>query len=162
MCAAHNRVARIGGYSPAQWALGRDLEERNNLVIQTAQGDRVSEMSHNLQARLRAEATYCKLQSEAKISRALNSRPQQVLVVKVAAATAIGYLTSTSSSSLDHCHQLFRKQINLHTKKTDSFFRQRSFAKTNGFRHLEKKKSPNKILMYSGSSSYTIVIHTTD
>lgn len=126
MCAAHNRVARIGGYSPAQWALGRDLEERNNLVIQTAQGDRISEMSHNLQVRLRAEATYCKLQSEAKISRALNSRPQQVLVVKVAAATAIGYLTSTSSSSLDHCHQLFRKQMNLHTKKKKQIH---SFAK---------------------------------
>ena len=77
MCAAHNRVARVGGYSPAQWALGRDLEERDNLAIQTAQGDPASEMSHNLQARLRAEATYRKLQSEAKISRALNSRPQR-------------------------------------------------------------------------------------
>ena len=77
MCAAHNRVARVGGYSPAQWALGRDLEERDNLAIQTAQGDPASEMSRNLQARLRAEATYRKLQSEAKISRALNSRPQR-------------------------------------------------------------------------------------
>ena len=77
MCAAHNRVARVGGYSPAQWALGRDLEERDNLAIQTAQGDPASEMSHNLQARLRAEATYRKLQSDAKISRGLNSRPQR-------------------------------------------------------------------------------------
>ena len=77
MCGAHNRIARIGGYAPNQWAFGRDIEERENLALNTAQGDPASELHRSLQVRLRAESRYRELQAKARISRALNSKVQR-------------------------------------------------------------------------------------
>ena len=77
MCAAHNRFARISGFSPVQWAFGRDLSEEPGLATLSAAGDPTSEMSQNLQRRLDAEAQYRKMQAKAKISRALNAKPDR-------------------------------------------------------------------------------------
>ena len=79
MCGAHNRVARVGGFSPMQWAFGRDVDDGSgsNLALLSAQGDPSSEMYKNLQARLRAESRYRELQAQARISRALNSKVQK-------------------------------------------------------------------------------------
>ena len=77
MCGAHNRIARVGGYAPNQWAFGRDVDERDNLALASAQGDPTSEMHHSLQVRLRAEGRYRELQAQAKISRALNAKVQK-------------------------------------------------------------------------------------
>ena len=77
MCGAHNRIARIGGYAPNQWAFGRDVDERDNLALASAQSDPSSEMHRSLQRRLRAEGRYRELQAQAKISRALNAKVQK-------------------------------------------------------------------------------------
>ena len=76
MCSAHNRIARVGGYSPMQWALGRDVEDGNSdLSTWSAAADPTSQMHRNLQLRLDTEDLYRRMQAEAKISRAINSRP---------------------------------------------------------------------------------------
>lgn len=77
MCAAHNHVARVGGFSPAQWAFGRDVPDPDNLAALSSQADPNHEMSDNLQLRLRAETRYRELQAKSKISRALNSKVQK-------------------------------------------------------------------------------------
>ena len=77
MCAGHNHVARVGGFSPAQWAFGRDVPDPDNMAALSSQADPNHEMSDNLQLRLRAENRYRELQSKAKISRALNSKVQK-------------------------------------------------------------------------------------
>ncbi|CAK9061435.1 unnamed protein product [Durusdinium trenchii] len=68
MCAAHNRFARVSGFSPIQWAFGRDLSDDPGLATLSAAGDPTSEMNKNLQLRLDAEAHYRKMQARAKIS----------------------------------------------------------------------------------------------
>ena len=75
MCAAHNRVARVSGYSPAQWAFGKDLGEPEGLATWNAAGDPSTLMHRNIQRRLDAEGLYRKMQAHAKISRALNAKP---------------------------------------------------------------------------------------
>lgn len=75
MCAAHNRIARTNGYSPAQWAFRQDLKEPDGLATWSAAADPASTMHKNIQRRLDAEATYRKLQAHAEISRAVNARP---------------------------------------------------------------------------------------
>lgn len=77
MCAAHNRFARISGFSPVQWAFGQDPSEETGLATLSAAGDPTSEMSKNLQRRLDAETQYRKMQARAKISRALNAKPDR-------------------------------------------------------------------------------------
>ena len=77
MCAAHNRFARVSGFSPIQWAFGRDLSDDTGLATLSAAGDPTSEMNKNLQLRLDAEAQYRKMQARAKISRALNAKPDR-------------------------------------------------------------------------------------
>ena len=79
MRGAHNRVARVGGYSPMQWAFGRDVDEddSSNLALMSAQADPSSEMHKNLHRRLKAESRYRELQAQARISRALNSKMQK-------------------------------------------------------------------------------------
>eukprot|EP00435_Cladocopium_sp_Y103_P026888 s2772_g6.t1 len=77
MCGAHNRIARVGGYAPNQWAFGRDVDERDNLALASSQADPASEMHQSLQRRLRAEGRYRELQAQAKISRALNAKVQK-------------------------------------------------------------------------------------
>ncbi|CAK9113981.1 unnamed protein product, partial [Durusdinium trenchii] len=77
MCAAHNRFARVSGFSPIQWAFGRDLSDDPGFATLNAAGDPTSEMNKNLQLRLDAEAQYRKMQARAKISRALNAKPDR-------------------------------------------------------------------------------------
>ncbi|CAK9101989.1 unnamed protein product [Durusdinium trenchii] len=64
MCAAHNRFARVSGFSPIQWAFGRDLSDDTGLATLSAAGDPTSEMNKNLQLRLDAEAQYRKMQGQ--------------------------------------------------------------------------------------------------
>ena len=77
MCAAHNHVARVGGYSPAQWAFGRNIPELENMAALSSMADPAHAMSLNLRMRQKAESLYKELQAKAKISRALNSRIQK-------------------------------------------------------------------------------------
>lgn len=77
MRAAHNHVERVGGYSPAQWAFGRDVPAPENLAAQSSEADSNHAMAKNLEMRLNAENMYKTLQAKAKISRALNSRVQK-------------------------------------------------------------------------------------
>lgn len=77
MTTAHNHLARVGGFAPAQWAFGRQVDDLDNLAIHTSEATSDHAMSENLQLRLRAEKRYLELQaraSRAKISRALNSK----------------------------------------------------------------------------------------
>ena len=77
MCSAHNHVARVGGFSPAQWAFGRGVPDPDNLAALSSQADPAHEMHGNLNLRLRAEQRYRELQAKAKVSRALNSKVQR-------------------------------------------------------------------------------------
>lgn len=77
MCAAHNHVARVGGYSPAQWAFGRNIPELENMAAVSSMADPAHAMSSNLRMRQKAESLYKELQAKAKISRALNSKVQK-------------------------------------------------------------------------------------
>ena len=77
MCAAHNHVARVGGFSPAQWAFGRNVPELENMSALSSMADPAHSMSQNLQMRLKAESLYKEMQAKAKISRALNSKVQR-------------------------------------------------------------------------------------
>ena len=77
MCSAHNHVARVGGFSPAQWAFGRGVPDPDNLAALSSQADPAHEMHSNLNLRLRAEQRYRELQAKAKVSRALNSKVQR-------------------------------------------------------------------------------------
>ena len=75
MTTAHNHLARVGGFAPAEWAFGRQVDDLDNLAIHTSEATSDHAMSENLQLRLRAEKRYLELQaraSRAKISRALN------------------------------------------------------------------------------------------
>ncbi|CAJ1432531.1 unnamed protein product [Effrenium voratum] len=66
MCAAHNEMARVGGFSPCQWALGRSpgLDEkmhtsgRDGTSLHAAQRDPHEEVSRNLAA-AKAERKKC-------------------------------------------------------------------------------------------------------
>ena len=71
-----NHVARVGGYSPAQWAFGRNIPELENMAAVSSMAD-PAHASSNLRMRQKAESLYKELQAKAKISRALNSRVQK-------------------------------------------------------------------------------------
>ena len=74
MTSAHNNMCRIGGYSPSQWAFGRQVDNADNVAMHSSEGTSDTAMSQNLELRLRAEKKYLELQAKAKISRALNSK----------------------------------------------------------------------------------------
>ena len=74
MTTAHNHLSRVGGFAPAQWAFGRQVDDLDNVAIHTSEGTADHAMSDNLQLRLRAEKKYLELHARAKISRALNTR----------------------------------------------------------------------------------------
>ena len=74
MTSAHNNMRRIGGYSPSQWAFGRQVDNADNVAMHSSEGTSDTAMSQNLELRLRAEKKYLELQAKAKISRALNSK----------------------------------------------------------------------------------------
>ena len=77
MCAAHNHVARVGGFSPAQWAFGRNIPELENMAALSSMADPSHATPLNLRMRQKAESLDKELQAKAKISRALNSRVQR-------------------------------------------------------------------------------------
>ena len=85
MCAAHNEMARVGGFSPCQWALGRSpgLDEkmhtsgRDGTSLHAAQRDPHEEVSRNLAVRLKAEEMYRKQMAQDAINRAWNSQSRK-------------------------------------------------------------------------------------
>ena len=85
MCAAHNEVGKIAGFSPAQWALGRSLgidekihesgrEATSFHESQRASQDRVQK---TMVLRLKAEQEYKKNMAQEAINRAWNSKAQK-------------------------------------------------------------------------------------
>ena len=74
MMQAHNHVARVGGYSPSQWALGHSENANESIPALCAQGTPGHAMAETLRLRLDAEHLHSKLSAAAKISRAMNSR----------------------------------------------------------------------------------------
>ena len=78
MMQAHNHVARVGGYSPSQWALGRSESAPESIPLLCSQGTPGHVMQENLRLRLEAEHLHAKLSAEARISRAMNSRSKPV------------------------------------------------------------------------------------
>ena len=78
MMQAHNHVARVGGYAPAQWALGRSESAPESIPLLCSQGTPGHVTQENLHLRLDAEHLHAKLSAEARISRAMNSRSKPV------------------------------------------------------------------------------------
>ena len=78
MMLAHNHVARVGGYSPSQWALGRSESAPESSPLLCSQGTPGHVMQENLRLRLEAEHLHAKMSAEARISRAINSRSKPV------------------------------------------------------------------------------------
>ena len=74
MTSAHNHMARVGCFAPAQWAFGQQVEDLDNVALHSSEGTSEHAMSENLQLRLRAQKAYLELQARAKISRAFNTR----------------------------------------------------------------------------------------
>ena len=82
MCAAHNENGKVGGFSPNQWALGRDpgldlkLHEsgRDAAPLHLSQRDPKDELSKTMAIRMRAEESYKRMVAQEAINRAWNSR----------------------------------------------------------------------------------------
>ncbi|CAJ1425291.1 unnamed protein product [Effrenium voratum] len=82
MCAAHNENGKVGGFSPNQWALGRDpgldlkLHEsgRDAAPLHLSQRDPKDELSKTMATRMRAEENYKRMVAQEAINRAWNSR----------------------------------------------------------------------------------------
>ncbi|CAJ1376507.1 unnamed protein product [Effrenium voratum] len=82
MCAAHNENGKVGGFSPNQWALGRDpgldlkLHEsgRDAAPLHLSQRDPKDELSKTMAIRMRAEESYKRMVAQEEINRAWNSR----------------------------------------------------------------------------------------
>ena len=77
MVAAHNAMMNVGGYSPSQWALGRNFEEPVNLPYLTSQGAD-GKMAHNLEIRMLAQQSFVTQQARSKLSRAANTKSKEV------------------------------------------------------------------------------------
>ena len=85
MCAAHNEHAKVGGFSPNQWALGRDpgldlkMHEsgRDGAPIHVGQRDPKEAVSKAMAVRTRAEEAYRRMVVQEAINRAWNSSPKK-------------------------------------------------------------------------------------
>ncbi|CAE7219859.1 RE1 [Symbiodinium sp. KB8] len=85
MCAAHNSLARASGYSPIQWAFGRDVsitghsrERPGEECAQSAMTDPSHVMHDNLMIRTKAEQSFLEYRAKDLTSRALNSKTRPV------------------------------------------------------------------------------------
>ena len=85
MCAAHNSLARASGYSPIQWAFGRDVsvtghsrERPGEECAQSAMADPSHVMHDNLMIRTKAEQSFLEYRAKDLTSRALNSKTRPV------------------------------------------------------------------------------------
>ena len=81
MVAAHNTMARTLGFSPAQWAFGRDVtvtghsrERPGEVCAQSAMSDPSHGMAESLELRTRAEKAFIEARAREVMSRAMNSR----------------------------------------------------------------------------------------
>ena len=81
MVAAHNTLARSSGFSPAQWAFGRDAsitghsrERPGELCAQSAMADPSHGMYEALELRTKAEQAFLEYRAKDLHSRALNSK----------------------------------------------------------------------------------------
>ena len=88
-CQAHNEMERVEGYSPYQWAFGRQptltgrFHDRGyDDPFWTSSMVAGSNMAANLKLRVKAQTTFLKLQSQEHVTRAMNSktRRQQVFL----------------------------------------------------------------------------------
>ena len=85
MCAAHNEVGKVAGFSPSQWALGRSLgldekrheSFRDGTSLHTAQKVSEEQVHQTMEMRLKAEAEYRKNMAQEAINRAWNSKAQK-------------------------------------------------------------------------------------
>ncbi|CAE7230659.1 RE1 [Symbiodinium necroappetens] len=85
MCAAHNSLARASGYSPIQWAFGRDVsvtghsrERPGEECAQSAMADPSHVMHDNLMIRTKAEQSFLEYRAKDLTSRALNTKTRPV------------------------------------------------------------------------------------
>ena len=85
MVAAHNSLARSSGWSPAQWAFGRDVtttghsrERDGEVCAQSAMADPTGSMHDALQIRTRAEKAFLEYRERELMSRAINSKTRPV------------------------------------------------------------------------------------
>ena len=81
MVAAHNSMTNVGGYSPMQWAFGRNMTERDRLYdgpdLPLWSGLNSDEkMQRQLQARLDAEQRHREMTYQNKINQAYNTKMQ--------------------------------------------------------------------------------------
>ncbi|OLP85639.1 putative transposon protein [Symbiodinium microadriaticum] len=81
MVAAHNTLARTSGFSPAQWAFGRDVsvtghsrERDGEVCARSAMADPSHAMHEALELRTKAEKAFLEYRARDLASRALNSK----------------------------------------------------------------------------------------
>ena len=85
MCSAHNEMARIGGFSPNQWAFGRSFSldeklhegKRVGVPFFNTQKDPVESLHQTLSMKLKAEDMYRKTLAQEVINRAWNSKSKK-------------------------------------------------------------------------------------
>eukprot|EP00439_Symbiodinium_sp_Y106_P058651 s5262_g8.t1 len=85
MVAAHNSLARSSGWSPVQWAFGREVtntghsrERPGEVCAQSAMSDPTHSMHESLQLRTRAEKAFLEYRERELLSRASNSKTRPV------------------------------------------------------------------------------------
>lgn len=82
MCSAHNEMARIAGFSPNQWALGRSFDldgklhesNRDATPFFNSQRDPENSLHHSMILRLKAEEHYKRMLAQEAINRSWNSK----------------------------------------------------------------------------------------
>ena len=88
MCAAHNDLGKVGGFSPNQWALGRSFglseklheDKRDGHSFHSAQADPQEQLHSAMTLRIRAEEEYRRMLAQDAINRAWNSKAKKAQV----------------------------------------------------------------------------------
>ena len=84
-CHAHNELARVEGFSPFQWAFGRQPthigqmhEKGHDLPYLTSSAIAGSSMASNLRLRVQAQQSFLRQQAQEQVSRAVNSKTRRI------------------------------------------------------------------------------------
>ena len=89
MAGAHNESQFVNGYTPMQWAFGRQFAHDRRLFdgghadpLHCSEGTPGSSFQENLQARIKAEVVFKKAQAARRVTLAMNSRttPHEVFI----------------------------------------------------------------------------------
>ena len=83
-CTSHNELSRVEGYSPFQWAFGRQPthigqmhEKGYDLPFLTSSAVAGSSMATNLRLRVQAQQTFLRNQAQEQVTRALNTKTRR-------------------------------------------------------------------------------------